>query len=144
MVKREEISFSLGENGDTPYSFTVTQLPPTKAIVLSVRFIQTLGAAFGEIFSLGGDIAKADVSKLGGGLQKALAGCKPEDAQTLIDGLLQCVSMSGNGRAGMALNRDLFDGLFLGFNTESLQLLGMAVKVNFTSFFPASGGKAAN
>jgi hypothetical protein len=142
VIKREDISFTLGADEPVSFTFTVTQLPPTKAYQLSAKLAKTLGGALGELASLGAGADLVDLGKLGTGLQKALGSVTDAQLEDLLSAMLQGVTASGNGKVA-EINRQVFDSLFFGHAGEGLKLLALVVRVNFSDFFPGNGGSLA-
>jgi hypothetical protein len=93
-VKTESITFK-HEDGDKVFS--VTQLPPTRALKLATKLGGLLGPALPDLLGAGGKLAELDLGKLGGGIQKLLQGLDEQTVEGLIKDLLQGVQLNAGG-----------------------------------------------
>lgn len=133
-AKTEKLSFDL-DTGEA--EFEVRQLPPTKAFKLAGKLGRLFGPALPELMGAvqGGavSLATADMSKLGGGLEKLLANLDDQALDGLISDLLSGIVMTANGKR-VDLDRKIFELQFTGHLRQSFQLLAAVVKVNFLDF----------
>lgn len=143
------------EEGKKAFTFSVTQLPPTRAYKLAARLARLFGPAIGPLLNAAG---KGGVTGLAAGLKGGLGKLDldpeklGESVKSLflalsddeIDGLVRELLSTCTCNDGMRfINVDMvtFNAMFAGDLSASLKLLAFAAKVNFADFFPASAGK---
>jgi hypothetical protein len=139
-AKTETLSFTFTDDGvATDLVFSVTQLPPSRALKLSARLGRVLGSALGELVEAGagGSFSAMDITALGGAFQKLCAQLDDSEVDGLVSALLESVTFKTS-----QLTKNLSDIVFAGHLREFFQLLIFVVRVNFKDFFIGALGSA--
>lgn len=133
-MRRSE-SFQLGE-----VTLTVQQLPATQAWLLLHRLTSAFSPALASVLGGSGSIKKLldnDLSSLGGATEKLFQHLTAEEFKYLTDQLLDSVSVKGQSVKAS------FDLLFQGRMFELMQVLHLAIDVNYANFWVGLAGKFA-
>ena len=115
------------------HTYTVTQLPPRRAMRLLRRLAALIAPAFGGAGD--GKVAKFDFS----GLASALGGLRDEEFDLIVNELLAMAQVDGKDLL------PIFDLTFQGALPTLFKVLGFALEVQYGDFFGdrLAGVKAA-
>lgn len=119
------------------HEYTVTQLPPSKAMPLKFTIIGALGESVIELASAyqnKKDKEQAQLEAFGKALEKLFEKTSPEKLTQLIQN-----TIVGTRRDGDVINTSSFDSLFMDDMTEIYLVFMFVLQVNFGDFIKGLG-----
>jgi hypothetical protein len=117
-------------------TFTVTQLPPRRALKLLRRVVAVLGPPLAQGLSAtsGRGLKEVDLTALAPALEKLFEQLDDAELDALIDGALATARLDGKEVL------PVFDLVFRGRLPDVFKLLVFALEVHFADFFDGTGG----
>jgi hypothetical protein len=117
-------------------TFTVTQLPATRALKLFTKLVEVAGPALEALQkSPGSGLGDMEVAALGGALSAASSRLGEEGLMQIAAALFELATATWEGAQAPVMAR--FDVMFQGRLTTLFKAIGFALEVNYGDFLGA-------